>query len=83
MLTCAGSPPERAALAGKDEAGTQGFHQHGRVAAVAEAPAGGTIDGEGALMVAAMNGAYGPQPLPAFHDLHEIAERHMVDRFAA
>ena len=55
------------------------FYQHGGMARVAVAPAGGACNGEGTLMVPAMNGTVRPQLLPALDDIDQIIERQSMD----
>ena len=59
------------------------FYQHGRMARVAVAPAGGACNGEGMLMVPAMDGTVRPQLLPALDDINQIIERQSVDEVSS
>ena len=49
------------------------LYQYGRMATVAEAPAGAEVNREGALMVAAVNGTIGPQSFPALYRFDQVA----------
>src|SRR6266566_1950877 len=46
---------------------------------VAEAPASGEINREGALMVAAVNGTIRPQSFPALHHIDQVAGRNEMN----
>lgn len=58
---------------------SHGWYQHCGMTTVAKAPAGGEINREGALMVAAVNGTIRPQSLSALDGIDKVAGRHEVN----
>ena len=73
------SPSSVPASSSANEQGIEGFYQHGGMAAMAVAPAGGACNGEGALMVTPVDGTVRPQLLTALDDIYQIIERQSVD----
>ncbi len=77
VATCSASSMPVSSSA-KDQ-GVECFYQHGRMAAMAVAPAGSACNREGALMITPVNGTVRPQLLTALDDIDQIIERQPVD----